>query len=435
MGTSMYTGVTGLLAQQRRLDVVGNNIANVNTMGYRGSRLLFKDMFAQTLQASGTNPEQVGLGVGVGSIDTDFNEGSLVSTGVASDLAVEGNGLFILSNGQNKFYTRDGSFSRNSAGVLVDPATGFHVNGYMADTKGVVNPNGALTDITIPVGNVGIVKATQNASFAGNLDSTATDGTTVQRTVRAYDSLGTPRDVQITFTKTAQVDDGGTLYNAWLWNANFNSTDVTNGVQGETGVLLFDENGGFHAEGSIATGGGGTFTARSGLPSQNQVSIPATAFTGAATVPTTPLEFKLDFAKVTDLANASDMTLTSQDGYTRGVLESFNIAGDGVINGVYTNGLTQVIGQVALANFGNVGGLARSGDSMFVETPASGLAQVGVPNSGGLGSVSGGVLEGSNVDLGTEFSNMIVTQRAYQASARTITASDTILQEAINLIR
>ncbi len=432
MGSAMSTAVTGLLAHQRRMDVVANNISNVNTYGYRGSRMNFQDLFSQTLQAGGsTNPEQIGLGVLVGSIDIDFGHGSLFSTGVDSDLAIQGNGFFILSDGTNKLYTRDGSFSRDVNGLLVDPATGLPVQGYMADATGVIPTTAALGDITIPVGSASIVKASQNAAFAGNLDATAAVGAQVSRTLRVYDSLGTERDIQVTYTKSAQVTDGATAYNAWTWSATFNGVDVTGVPAGETGCILFDGTGAFYAEGSLAAG---TFAARSGLPSQNEVSIPSTAFTGAA-IPTTPFEFSIDFSKATSLSGSTDLTMTSQDGYARGVLDSFSVSGNGVVNGAFSNGISQVIGQVALATFTNLGGLSRAGDNLFAETPASGLALIGTPGTGGLGTVSGGVLEGSNVDLGTEFSNMIVTQRGYQANARTITAADTLMQETVNLIR
>ena len=440
--TAMFTGVTGLLAHQRRLDVVANNIANVNTTGYRASRVLFQDLFSQTLRGGtppvgsfgGQNPYQVGLGVGIASIDVLHDQGSLFTTGVASDFAIQGNGFFVLSDGSGSYYTRDGSFALNANGVLIDPATGMRVQGYMADSNGVVDVNTTTpSDIVIPAGETSIVQATSSATLGGNLEANAAEGTEVVRTVRVYDSLGTPRDVRLTFTKRAQVDDGtGTLYNAWVWQAEFEGTDVTNVPAGESGVVLFDANGAFHLEGSLTAAD--AFTDRSALPSQDEVSIPDTSFTGPS-IPVVPFDFSIDFSSVTELAADSDVTITRQDGYPRGVLESFNIGADGIINGVFTNGLSRVMGQVALATFTNIGGLARHGDNMFIETAASGVAQVGAPSTGGRGTVAGGVLEGSNVDLGTEFSHLIITQRGYQANARTITAADTLLQETVNLVR
>lgn len=443
MSTAMFTAVTGLLAHQRQLDVVANNIANVNTTGYRASRVLFQDLFSQTLEGGaaavgnfgGRNPSQIGLGVSIAGIDVIHEPGSLFTTGVASDLAIQGNGFFVLTDGNRDYYTRDGSFALNANGVLIDPATGTRVQGYAADSSGVIDTNSPVGDLIVPVGGTAIVRATTVANLGGNLDSEAAAATEIERTIRVYDSQGTARDVRLTFTKRAQVDDGsGTLYNAWLWRAEFSgANDVTNVPAGQTGVVLFDSNGVFHLEGAVDNATD-AFTARVALPSQDEVSIPVGLFTGLS-LPTVPFDFDIDFSRITELAADSDVTITNQDGYPRGVLESFNVGANGTINGVFTNGLIQVMGQVALATFPNVAGLSRHGDNRFVESPACGLPQVGTAGSGGRGGISAGVLEGSNVDLGTEFSRMIVTQRGFQANARTITAADTILQETVNLVR
>lgn len=440
MGTAIYTGLTGLQTHQARLDVVANNISNVNTYGYRGSRADFQDLLSATLQGGSaqtssvlsTNPEQIGLGVTLGSINTDFGEGSLLTTGIDSDLAIEGNGFFIMSDGANYWYTRDGSFSVDANGTLVDPSTGLSVQGYMADSTGVIPSSATLGDITIPINSASIAKATGNVKFTGNLDISADTGTQVTRTLQVYDSLGTQRDITVTYTKSDPVTVNGTTYNAWTWGATYNGTDVTGLATGQTGCLLFDSTGAFYAEGAVDSSG--NFTPRANLTSQKEISIPASAITDA-TQPTLPFEIDVDFSELTGLSGSSDVAVFSQDGYARGVLESFAVGSDGTINGVFSNGVTQVVGQVALATFANLGGLSRSGNNMFAETPSSGVAQVGVPGTGGLGKILGGELEGSNVDLSTEFSNLIITQRGYQASARTVTAADTVLQEAINLIR
>ncbi len=438
MGTAIYTGVTGLLAHQRRIDVVASNIANVNTTGYRGSRVLFQDLFSQTLEGArapvgdfgGTNPTEVGLGVRLASIDVNHNQGSLITTGVASDLAIQGQGFFVLNDGHNNFFTRDGSFMLNANGALIDPATGLRVQGFMAE-NGVINDNTPLGDITIPVGGASIVRATSTVGLQGNLNANASVGDVVQRTMTVYDSLGTAREIQVTYTKRAVVTDGGVDYNAWDWSASFTNGDtppVTSTVG--TGTLLFDTAGNFAKEGTMA---GAVFTARpAGTP---EISITNAQLGGVAAFPNDPFSFDVSFGQITELSGTSDVTVASQDGYPRGVLSSFNIGRDGVINGVFTNGLTVVVGQVALANFSNMGGLVRWGNNMFRDTAASGVPQIGLPNSGGRGQVSGGVLEGSNVDLGTEFSNLIVTQRGFQANARTITTADQLLQETVNLVR
>ncbi|MCC6143161.1 MAG: flagellar hook-basal body complex protein, partial [Candidatus Hydrogenedentes bacterium] len=242
MGTAIFTGVNGLLVQQRKLDVIAANIANVNTNGYRGARVLFQDLFAQTLSGGsapvgnfgGTNGQQVGLGVQVGSIDVNFSQGGLQTTGISSDMAIQGQGFFVLSDGASQFFTRDGSFDLNSNGLLIDPSTGLRIQGYLANDEGVIPPNAALADIVIPIGTSGIVRATQNVTFSGNLSADAVAGDSVSRTMTIVDSLGTERDVLITFTRAA-----GT--NTWDWEATYDNGTTT--PQVGTGQLVFDSDG------------------------------------------------------------------------------------------------------------------------------------------------------------------------------------------------
>jgi flagellar hook protein FlgE len=451
-GSALFTAVTGLQQFQTKLDVIANNIANVNTTGYRGSRVLFQDLFSQTLSGGSppvgslgsTNPQQVGLGVRVSSIDADHSQGALVSTGVASDLAVQGNGFFVLSGGLGATFTRDGSFAVSTNGFLEDSATGFLVQGYNADDQGVVNPNEPIEAISIPLGGASIVQPTTFTEMLGNLSAEAVSedllavppvaATVVTRTIRAYDSQGVARDIELQFTKLDQIDDGGTLYNAWQMEAFFEGVEVQNFGNGtdatkDPGAVLFGADGAFHGMGNLE---GVTYTAQAvGTPT---ISVPLSSFPGPS-VPDAPLEFTIDMSSVTELSGTSEVTNPTQDGFPRGVLAEFNIGENGIITGLFTNGLTRTLGQVALANFANLGGLERMGNNMFRETPSSGLAQIGTANTSGRGSISGGVLEQSNVDLGKEFSNMIITQRGFQANARTITAADTLLQETVNLIR
>lgn len=419
MGTALFTGVTALTANQRKLDVIAANIANVNTTGYRGSRVLFQDLFSQTLAGArtpvarfgGTNPQQVGLGVRIASIDTNFNQGSLFTTGRAGDLAIQGGGFFVLNNGtsQGLVYTRDGSFSVDVAGRLVDPATGFAVQGFLADENGVIDVTQPVRDIVIPVGAQSLVRATNNVVFAGNLDSETAVGGTVTRTIEVFDSLGTTREIDLTFELTVPGPP-----NEWEWTASTTDPDGTINAS-STGTITFNGNG----EIISITNSTVTMDFNAGLPTQ----------------PIDPFVFELDLSQVTQLADVSDVAVASQNGFPRGTLELFNISQDGVINGIFSNGLTQVLGQVAVAKFANEGGLERVGDNSFIQTPGSGSPQIGSPNTGGRGSVSGGVLERSNVDLATEFSELIITQRSFQANARTITTADTLLQETVNLIR
>lgn len=430
MGTALFTGVTGLKAQQRKLDVVANNIANVNTTGYRGARVLFQDLFSQTLRGGsaplggfgGANPQQVGLGVQLASIDVDHGQGSLVTTGVPTDLAIQGNGFFVLNNGQGNIYTRDGSFLLNANGLLIDPGTGLRVQGYLADENGVITDTGSPQDISIPLGGIGIVQTTTSGKMIGNLnptiDSTVTLPKTVTRSVTVFDSLGKERSVTLTFVKS-QTNDNEWTVTAGI-NGNTNNVNIDGALGGRT--VTFDSTG------ALTTPADGVF----------DINVPAALLNSNNTAPDA-MNFTLDFSKVTQLANGSlvesDISLQNQNGFGLGSLESVNIGTNGDINGVFSNGLTRTIARVALATFANVGGLERAGNNSFRETPASGAAQVGVPSTGGRGSAVGGVLESSNVDLGAQFSELIITQRGFQANARTITAADTLLQETVNLVR
>jgi flagellar hook protein FlgE len=414
MGTALFTAVSGLQVHQLRLDVIANNIANVNTTGFRGSRALFQEQISQTLAGAspptattgGTNPVQVGLGAVMASIDIDFTQGSLLTTGFASDLAIQGRGFFVLSDGTGAFYTRDGSFQLNADGELVDPATGLWVQGYLADASGVVDVDAGLTNIVVPLGGSAFAQATENVYLIGNLDSQTASTSTVVRTVRVFDSLGTERDIEVTFTKTANP-------NEWTWSAATSDPEV-NSITG-SGTITFNTDGSFNTATSTT------------------ISVDFTNTNPS--LPVDPLVFDLDFGPVTQLSGLSDIVVQSQDGLAPGTLETFNVGRDGSVTGIFSNGLTRVLGQIALATFSNDGGLIRFGRNLFVPSNNSGLPQVGTPMSGGRGEVTGGVLEASNVDLGTEFSNLIITQRGFQANARTITTADTLLQETVNLIR
>jgi len=405
MGTAIFAGVSALQSQQQRLNVIGNNIANVNTTGFRSARVIFQDLLNQTITSAspaqsgrgGINPRQVGLGVTVASIDTDFNQGSIFNSNGVADFAIQGDGFFILASGSGRFYTRDGSFGLDADGTLVEPATGMMVQGYTA-VDGVIDTSQQIGDIIIPVGGAGRTRVTTIATLMGNLNSEAGIGDTVQRVIRVYDSLGTVQEVTLTFTRNA--------VSQYTWDA----THPVAGAVG-TGIVTFDADGQFSSV------------------TNDVVTIPLA--NGAVD----PLVFTLDMTGVTQLADEDTVALTNQDGLPPGVLESFSIADGGIINGMFSNGLTEVLGQVALAIFNNPGGLIREGRNVFSVSPNSGIAREGLAGTGGRGMVNGGVLEGSNVDIATEFSNLIIAQRAFQAGARSITTADMLLSEAVNLVR
>ncbi|GBD29054.1 Flagellar hook protein FlgE [bacterium HR32] len=401
---SLFAGVSGLRNHQVRMDVIGNNIANVNTVGFKASRVNFAEMLSQTIRGAqapseargGTNAVQVGLGVQVGSVDTLFTQGNLQYTGNLTDLAIQGDGFLVVGDGLRQFYTRDGAIVLDSQGALVHASSGMRLMGWPADAAGAVDTAGPLAPLTIPVGSQIPPRATTLAQFGGNLNAGAALGDRWTTTVTVFDSLGNPLELVVEFEKA------GT--NAWDWTARYEGTDVG------TGVVTFLDSG------VVDTGGTASLSFDPG--------------TGAA-----PLGLTLDFAALTQYGGASTVALRSQDGYATGSLESFSIDGNGVITGLYSNGRTQTIGQVALVLFTNPGGLMKAGSNLYAESSNSGPAAVGEAGTGGRGSLTAGALEMSNVDLAQEFTNMITAQRGFQANARVITTSDELLQELISLRR
>jgi len=422
MGTALYAGVSGLQNQQRALDVIGNNIANINTTGYRSGRVLFQDLFSATIQGasgpsggrSGTNPAQIGLGVGLANIDINFNQGSFQTTSIGSDLGIQGDGFFVVSDGLAQFFTRDGSFSIDPTGNLTDPATGFRVQGYSA-INGAVDTTGGIGNIEIQVGGSALARATETVTFAGNLDARADAADPagwppVGRTLAVFDSQGKQVNLTFTFTRVAAPTNTFELTV---------TSDV--GTVGGPTAAGFDVT--FDNDGQI-------------IPASSSVDVDVD-MTGLGV---NDLAITVDLGTLTQLGGSGSssshtIAIQSQDGFSPGVLESFNVGGSGVVNGIYSNGLTQSLGQIVLGRFSNPGGLSRLGRNMFIPSPNSGIAQIGEPQSGGRGSLVGGVLEGSNVDLASEFTRLIIAQRSFQANARSITTADTILGETVNLVR
>lgn len=418
---SMYNGVSGLRAHKTQMDVIGNNIANINTIGFKASRVSFREMLSQTISgatapkaggAGGTNPIQIGLGTSVGSIDVSQIQGSLLPTGKPTDVAIEGNGFLVLGDGQGKYYTRDGSFQLDAEGNLVSSGSGYKVLGWMADpftgridNSLPVNPSSSLR---LPVGQLAIARQTSNAAFGGNLSSATPEGGTCSIRSQMYDSLGASHSVTITFTKTA--NDG-----EWSWEASSPDADPLASVG--SGTILFDANG----KNTIPTG---------------QMSLTLASSNGA----TNPIVVDLSFASITQYEGSYDGTngdvkSTYGDGLSMGTLDSFTIGKDGVIYGKFTNGMDQRLGQIALAQFSNPAGLSKIGTNLLAESGNSGLPQIGQPASSSFGKITSGFLESSNVDLPTEFANMIIAQRGFQANSRIITTSDEILQELVQLKR
>jgi flagellar hook protein FlgE len=412
---SMFSGVSGLRSHQTMMDVIGNNIANVNTVGYKASTAVFADLLSQqisgagapTLTAGGTNPTQVGLGSKVEAISTSFTQGAAQLTGRDTDLSINGDGFFVVNKNGQQLVTRAGSLSFDSQGRVTSPDGGL-VQGWPAAASGAINPNAAVADLQMPLGQTIAPSATTTLRLGGNLDAAAVAGANITSSIDVFDRQGTPVTATFTMTKTA-------VANQWTMSATAtgpNSTVLPVTVAPAT--ITFDP-----ATGQITNGpfgmtiGGGNFPG----PVNIDFGVPGTA------------------AAFSQFSGASSLTGLSQDGFAMGQLNGFTIGPDGVVTGVFSNGRNRSIGQIALANFSNPAGLEKVGDSEFRATVNSGLAQIGTANSGGRGNFSGSTLEMSNVDLAREFTNLIVAQRGFQANSRVITSADELLQELVNLKR
>ncbi len=561
VSTSLYSGLSGLIANQRRMDVVGNNIANVNTPGFRSSRVLFRNAFSQTLsigtaptgQLGGVNPMQVGLGTTIGATSTNFNQGSIETTGVPSDIAISGDGFFIVRDGTGRpYYTRDGSFGLGADQVLTN-SKGMVVQGWMANSNFDITPSGSTGPITIQLGAMRLAKATQNVYLTGNLNAAglaATQGSIlgsqalVDTSTAGAATAGTlltdltdggggawfaagdvitvnatkgGRDVQpATFTVDAASTLGGadpaTSLSGWLEsvlgintsagvggapgitidaatgalsiNGNYGETNdlldivlsssgavnrpitvsKTQSADGESGYTPFtvydslgneiDVNVSFVLESQASTGSTWRWYAES--PDDSDVS--RVVGTGTVTFDTdgayvsdsgdqfiidrdgsgsgSPLSVKPDFTTITQLASDdSEVALTLQDGAPEGTLNEYAIGGNGVVTGIFTNGLVATLAQVAIGTFSNNQGLYAVGDNLFSPGPNAGTPQIGTPGSFGSGTLVSGALEQSNVDLANEFVNLIVTQTGYTANSRVISTSNDMLTELLNTIR
>ncbi len=411
---SMFSGVSGLRSHQTMMDVIGNNISNVNTAGYKSSSVIFQDLLSQLLRGAGSpqngvggsNPAQVGLGVKLAGISTNFNQGAAQLTGRSNDLSISGDGFFVVQAGPETLYTRAGSLSFDTNGQLVTPDGGV-VQGWTA-LAGVINTNDAIGNLQLPLGTLLPPTRTSLAEISGNLPANATVyaagppevGTRIVTSTTVYDGQGLEYPITYEFLNTGP--------NAWTLNIR----DSASTVIGTSGA------------------GGLTFAPATGV------------LVGPTTITVTPLgaswggnTIALSTTGLSQFGTQRTVTPLSQNGSTMGSLQSFNISQDGTLTGVFSNGLTQSIGQIALAGFNNPGGLEKAGNSMFRSTVNSGLPQVGVTGSGGRGLLNGGTLEMSNVDLAAEFTNLIVAQRGFQANSRIITASDELLQDLVNLKR
>ncbi len=461
MMRSLYSGVSGLQNHQIRMDVIGNNISNVNTTGFKKGRVEFQDMLSQTMsgaarpteEVGGVNPKQVGLGMNIASIDTIHTQGSLKTTGVMSDVAIQGDGFFVLRAGNKEFHTRAGSFGLDENGNLVNPANGMRVQGWNAQTDDAgtfINTAADVEDLVIPVGSKDPAAATTEVELASNLDkrtplipagataAEARQGTwSIDKTI--YDSFGNTHTLRVNYTRVPGTQ------NQWQGevivdpDSETPTNTLTNvGAEGNadnTFIVTFNNLGTLEsvtdAQGDLVEEG------------QLQVNIGFDVLEAAPEAGEQVRQnFQLTLGEVdsvvdtmTQFAERSSTKAFRQDGYPMGYLENYKIDQSGIITGVYSNGTNRVLGQIALSSFTNPGGLEKAGENTYVVSNNSGEPRIGESGVAGKGKVIAGALEMSNVDLAEQFTDMIVTQRGFQANSKSITTSDQMLQELLTLKR
>ncbi|MBN2397389.1 MAG: flagellar hook protein FlgE [Deltaproteobacteria bacterium] len=519
MGSSLFAGISGLTASSKQLDVIGNNIANTNTVGFKAGKISFGDILSQSITGGAASGMQVGRGVEVTSIATQFASGSFETTANATDLAIDGEGFFTVKDDEGgEYYTRAGSFSLDNEGYLVD-TNGYKVQGYNLTAA---DP---YTIADISLANVQSVPTTTTTiSIGSNLNSATATGSTFNASQTVYDSLGGEHALKVTFQKTEGTGYWG--FKGYLDNTAattqgysgmkfdedgdleyvYSSTTAATATDGDDGAGYYDtagtgtaaitvnnqgqlykdttapivltrvdadswtitNNGGYAnmsltygtavVDDSIAIdldGAGGAditfalenvwaaddtieFTIAQTEVAPADVDLTLPSITGATIGNAGVISWDLAGTtanSVTQYASTSVVKTLTHDGYSSGSLKSISVASDGTISGFFTNGQTSDIAQVILSDFANQKGLKRMGNNLFATTVESGAAVPNTPGSAGMGEISPNSLEMSNTDIATEFINMITAQRAYQASAKIVTVTDTMMGELMNIKR
>ncbi len=464
MMRALYSGVAGLKNHQVRMDVIGNNISNVNTNGFKYERALFQDMISQSLQGAaapkenigGVNPKQVGLGMTIASIDKVMTQGALQTTGKGTDLAISGEGFFVLADGGKNYYTRSGNFDIDKQGNLVNPSNGMKVQGWNSnknvDGTRTLNASSDAENIFIPLYSKEAANPTSFIAFKSNLDATTKPmpvNLSIQDKINQITNSNY-ENKQGHVTSINVFDDQGNQHKVrlvmWkdkenLWSASISmeeaeqltvntSNQVTPNVNLPSNTQL---NLGFSPDGKLNFVSDGTNT-------QNQGNLSANL---SFRLPGNPAiqNIALNFGEagsiegITQFASPFTTKAVEQDGKSMGYLESFQIDSSGSITGVFSNGEQEILAKVALANFTNPEGLTKKGSNNFELSNNSGIALISEANLQGLGEIHAGMLEMSNVDLAEQFTDMIVTQRGFQANSKAITTSDQMLQELLTLKR
>jgi flagellar hook protein FlgE len=456
--SALFTGVSGLSTYSKVISVIGNNIANVNTVGFKEGRADFGEILSQNTASPGSI--QVGLGVRMHGIDRLFSQGAFLSTSLASDLAIEGDGFFIVRDPTTSglLYTRKGDFTADREGKLVN-AQGFVLQGFDVDTNGNSLP--ALEDIQIN-GQAFPPQVTSSATVLVNLDSAATDMTlpfdpaqpndtsTFSTAITIHDSLGNTHDVEVYFQKTAA--------NTWNWILAGQGTELagittTGRIPVAQGVMTFTDQGALdtivtthridYGTGALAAlstqeqGATGIFDYNTGAALGQTVSfdfgVPSRVFDGSG-FSANPQQPSAS-GNTSQYGRSSSVLFLAQDGFSSGDLESFKVDARGIVRGLFSNSKTFDLWQVALAKFPSNSGLNPLGNNLFSQSLLSGAPVVTAPGSSGLGVITSNALENSNVDLSSQFVELIRAQQAFQANARVITTGDELLTEVVNLRR
>ncbi len=421
MSFSFNTPLSGLNAASTALSVVGNNIANANTIGFRSGSVQFMDVFANSLGArlnGAGNSLQVGGGVQTGAVHTNQAQGNLTESTSPIHAAIYGNGFFAVRNADgSQSYTRAGDFTVNNDGFIVTNGGG-QVQGYAAQ-NGVIPQGGALTSLRIPIGQTLAPQATTNGTLRMNLNAEAATGSEFHATMQVYDSRGTQRNVDLTFVKQADgsFEATGTLDGNPVELSVDGAAATANPVAFE-----FDENGNLTAPDTLSI-----------VPDQTTL--------GGAVLPAIELNLRETnadgtpgAANITAFSSPSAVASTTQDGFGAGQLNGAAVDANGNIYGVFSNGQSRVIAQYAVATFDSTDGLSRGGGNMFNESIASGQPTIGAPGTGGRGAIAGGYLEQSNVNITNEFVELIEAQRGFQANSRVISTVNQTFQDILQIL-
>lgn len=499
---ALYNGTTGMNASQEALSTVSNNIANSQTVAFKSQKVEFEEVFYQQLKSpsspgrelSGVNPADVGNGVRVSAISSDFSQGSITPTGGKTDAAIEGDGFFIVGNinAQDRKYTKAGNFDVSQQNELVTK-TGHYVLGWNMDPfTGEIATGANLEPLRIPIGEVGDPRETTMAQFSGNLDRSAEVGASYGIQMKSYDRLGVQHDVDLNFIKTSgdtyryiavpkdQFKPSASIEKAVLrpnegiagmiMKGDYEINVTPSATPGMSNVTLVDPTGATVLTQSITDvdqtitlndgtnnwmtiqykGGQGTTSSSLTIGEAGDIQFDSVGnianMTGSGPNGSPQIEYtpegtgqpviiNVNIDNITSLAADSGVKLDRTDGYTSSTLVNFSLGDGGTIQGYYSDGTVRAIGQLATATFPNIAGLTREGSGFYVPTPNSGIPDVGVPGTGPRSNVRAQAVEASNVDLASEFVDMISVQKLFQANTKVITAAQQILDNVIQLVR